>query len=125
MPNVWRKITLVIYKNKIDFWNWSKLSWNYVGDSYNELWKRIIELKLKHEAKILENQIGLMLQLQTMEAIYIVRRLMERLRDEKTNLRMVFINLEKLYDRTPKVVVHHILENKHVHKVHTDVIKGM
>ena len=41
----------------------------------------------------------------TTEAIFLIRQVMERFREQKNDLHMVFIVLEKAYDKIPKNVM--------------------
>ena len=54
-----------------------------------------------------------------MEAIFLIRQLMGRYREQKKNLHMVFIDLEKTYDKVPRNVMWWALEK---HKVPTKYI---
>ena len=61
----------------------------------------------------------------TMEAIYLLRRLMERYRDHQEDLHMVFIDLEKSYDRVSREVLWRILEKKGVRIAYIQTLKDM
>ena len=60
-----------------------------------------------------------------METIYLLRRLMERDRDKKKDLHMVFIDLEKTYDKVPIDLVWWALEKKCITKRYIEIIHDM
>jgi len=48
----------------------------------------------------------------TMEAIFLIRQVKERYREEKKDLHMVFIDLEKSYDKLPRKVLWSALDKQ-------------
>ena len=60
-----------------------------------------------------------------MEAIHILRKLIERFRVAKKDLYMVFINLEKAYDRVSRDVLWWVLKKKAVPLKYVSIIRDM
>ncbi|GMP83986.1 hypothetical protein CsSME_00037701 [Camellia sinensis var. sinensis] len=60
-----------------------------------------------------------------MEAIYFLRRVIEKYREKKRDIHMVFIDLEKSYDRVSRDIIWWVLAKKGVTKGYIDVIRDM
>jgi hypothetical protein len=69
-----------------------------------KLWEMIIEHHLRRVTNVTKNKFSFMSGRSTMEAFFLIRQLMERSREQMKDLFMVFIDLEKAYDKVPRKV---------------------
>jgi hypothetical protein len=90
-----------------------------------KLWERIIEHHLRGVTNVTENQFGFMPGRSTMETIFLISQLMERYREQKKDLHMVFIDLEKAYDKVPRNIMWWVLQKHNVSTKYITLIKDM
>jgi Reverse transcriptase (RNA-dependent DNA polymerase) len=90
-----------------------------------KLWEIVIEHRLRKLTTVSKNQFGFMFEGSTMEAIFLIRQLMERHQEEKKDLHMIFINLEKVYDKIPRNIMWWALKSKLVPTKYVTLIKDM
>nr|GEU95585.1 hypothetical protein [Tanacetum cinerariifolium] len=67
-----------------------------------KLYERVIERRLRKKTSVFENQFGFMPGRSSIEAIHLIRSLMEKYRDRQRDLYLAFIDLVKAYDSVPQ-----------------------
>ena len=102
----WRNnILILLYKNKDDaqvYGNYKRIK---ILSHTMKLWERVIERRNRQEWVIKESQFDFMPGTSTSKAVHFLRRLMEKYRERKKNLCMMFIDLEKLCDSIPRGII--------------------
>ena len=84
-----------------------------------------MERRLRDIIEVSENQFGFMPGRSTMEEIYLLRRVIEKYRENKRDIHIAFIDLEKTYDRVPRDIIQWVLEKRWVTKGYILVIRDM
>ena len=115
MPEEWRDSVIVaIFKEKGDIQDCG----NYRGIKMilhtMKIWERVIDRILREETTIGEEQFGFMPGRGTTAAIFAARQVIEKHREMKKELHLVFIDLEKAYDRVPRQEVWRCLREQGV-----------
>ena len=114
-----------LYKNKGDIQDCPNYRGIKLMSHTMKLWEKVIEYRLRKVVMISENQFGFMFGRSTMEAIHLLRQLIERYRERNKDLHMVFIDLEKAYDRVPRDVLWWTMMEKGVSLKYISIIKDM
>nr|GFB92810.1 integrator complex subunit 11 [Tanacetum cinerariifolium] len=90
-----------------------------------KLWERVIKRRLRRETSVSENQFGFMPGRTSVEAIHLIRSLMEKYRERQRDLHMDFLDLEKAYDSVPRELIWKTLVDKGSSKRYIKVIRDM
>jgi Reverse transcriptase (RNA-dependent DNA polymerase) len=126
MLDEWRKSILVpIFKNKGDIQSCTNYKGIKLMSHTMKLWERVIEYRLRKLTTVSKNQFDFMPGRSTMEEIFLIRQVMERHREQKKDLHMIFIDLEKAYDKIPRNIMWWTLKRKLVPTKYVTLIKDM
>jgi hypothetical protein len=85
----------------------------------------VTEDRLRGITKISLNQFGFMSIRSTMKVIFLIGQVMERYREQKKDLHMFFINLEKAYGKISRNVMWWVLDKHKVPMKYIILIKDM
>lgn len=66
-----------------------------------KVWERVMDYRLRDITEVSENQFGFMPSRSIMEAIYLLRKVIEKYREKRRNIHMIFVDFEKAYDKVP------------------------
>ena len=106
MPNEWRRSILVlIFKNKGDIQSCTNYRGIKLMSHTMKFWERVIEHRLRKMIIVSKNQFDFIPGRSTIEAIFLIRQLMERHQEQKNDLHMIFIDLEKAYDKILRNII--------------------
>jgi Reverse transcriptase (RNA-dependent DNA polymerase) len=126
MPDERRRSILVpIFKNKGNIQSCTNYKGIKLVSHTMKLWERVIKHRLRKLTIISKNQFGFMPERSTMEAIFLIRQLMKRHREQNKNLHMIFIDLEKTYDKISRNIMWWALKRKLVITNYVTIIKDM
>jgi hypothetical protein len=90
-----------------------------------KLWERVIEHRLGGVTRIYLNQFDFMPRRLIMESIFLIRQMIEQYRKQKKDRHMVFIDLEKAYDKISRNIIWWALDKHKVPVKYFELIKDM
>jgi hypothetical protein len=85
----------------------------------------IIEHRLRGVTNITKNQFGFMPGRSAMEVIFSIRQLMERCREQKKDMHMIFVDLKNDYNKVPRNIMWWDLQKHKVSSKYITLIKDM
>ncbi|KAJ8716309.1 hypothetical protein PYW08_013594 [Mythimna loreyi] len=122
----WCNNSLVpIFKNKGDLLECNYYRGIKLMAHTMKAWEKVIERRLREESEISQNHFGFMTGRGTTDAIFAIFQLYEKYRGAHKNLHMVFVDLEKAYDRVPREVLWWALNEKGVPGKYVQLIRAM
>ena len=102
VPDSWKKSKLIpIFKNKGDILECNNYRGIKLISHFMKLWERIIEARLREILNIRDNEFGFRPGMSTPEPVFALRQLQDKCRENNKDLHMVFVDLEKAFDRIP------------------------
>ena len=90
-----------------------------------KLYERLVEDRLRQVIEISSTQYGFQQGKSTTEPIFALRMMQEKHLEKRKNLHMIFVDLEKAYDRVPRDIIWWALRKKNVGEEYIKVIQDM
>ena len=96
---MWSSIQVPIFKQNGDVQNCGNYRGIKLMSHTLKILERIIDGRLREEVEIRREQVGFVRGRKTTDGIFCLLQVMEKYREKQRPLHMVFIDLEKVYDR--------------------------
>ena len=126
MPRKWKRSRLVpIYKGKGSILECNNYRGITLISHTMKLAERLIEARLRDITEIANNQYGFRPGKSTTEPIFILRMMQEQYREKGQDLHLVFVHLEKAYDRVPRELIWWSLRKHNCPEGYIKVIQDM
>ena len=123
IPEKWRENILIqIFKEKGDVQSCENYRGIKLMSHTVKVFERILDGRLRQEVFIGRQQLGFMKGVGTVDGIFSLRQVMEKFREKQKTLHMVFIDLEKAYDRVPRQEVRRCLKERGVTEKYVKMI---
>ncbi|XP_068228009.1 uncharacterized protein [Palaemon carinicauda] len=120
-----RSVIIPIYKGKGDIHEYGNYKGIKLISHTLKIWDMIIQKRLRDETTIGEEQFGFMPGRRIVEAIFALRQTIEKHREKQKGLHMVFIDMEKAYDREPCQELWRCMREKGVPEKYVRITKDM
>ena len=122
----WKRSVLIpIYKNNGD----TQCCGNYKGiklmSHTMKIWERIIEVRLKNRVEIRKQQYGFMPGKGTTDAMFALRMLMEKYREDQRQLHCVFMDLEKAYNSVLQEELWYCMRKSEIVEKYVQLVQDM
>ena len=124
IPDSWKKSKLIpIFKNKGDILDCDNYRGIKLMSHFMKLWERIFAARLREIVIIRDNQFGFRPGMLTTEPVFALRQLQEKCRENNKDLHMVFVDLEKAFDRIPRDLIWWCLRKKGVPEEYVKIVQ--
>ena len=90
-----------------------------------KIWERVLNRRLQYLTKVTENQCGFVRGRLTTDAIQNIRMFLEKYQKKKFDLHMVFIDLEKAFDKVPRRLIWEALRKQIVPEYYIKLLMDM
>ena len=118
MPDEWKTSVIVpIFKGKGDVISCRSYRGVKLLEHIMKIVDRVLETRIRTLVNLNEMQFGFMPGKETLDAIFIVRRMQEEYQHKDKKLNMCFVNMEKAFDRVPRKVMEWAMRKKGLSEV--------
>ncbi|XP_039760423.1 uncharacterized protein LOC120634096 [Pararge aegeria] len=126
ISNSWRQSFLVpFYKGKGDVRDCNNYRAIKLMSHTFKIWERILNNRIRDIVELTPNQCGFVTGKGTSDAIQTIRIMLEKAKINKSNLHMIFIDLEKAFDHVPRNLIWQSLRAQNVPEQYICLIQDM